>query len=61
MTFAFGMNKRFVQVYDQRDEILRFALMEKKGSGKTTKQQSAVIDRIRKLPNIVVSVGHQTP
>jgi phosphatidylserine/phosphatidylglycerophosphate/cardiolipin synthase-like enzyme len=59
MTFAFGMNKRFVEVYDQRDEILRFALMEKKGSGKTIKQQSAVIDRIRKLPNIVVSVGHK--
>jgi phosphatidylserine/phosphatidylglycerophosphate/cardiolipin synthase-like enzyme len=58
MTFAFGMNDRFVKVYEQRDDVMRFALMEKKGNGKTIKQQSAVIDRIRKLPNVVVSVGH---
>jgi phosphatidylserine/phosphatidylglycerophosphate/cardiolipin synthase-like enzyme len=33
MTFAFGMNERFVKVYDQEDDVLRFALMEKKGNG----------------------------
>ncbi|WP_316166824.1 MULTISPECIES: phospholipase D-like domain-containing protein [unclassified Bradyrhizobium] len=59
MTFAFGMNSRFVDVYDRKDDVLRFALMEKKGNGKTMKQQSAEIDRIRKLPNTVVSVGHK--
>jgi phosphatidylserine/phosphatidylglycerophosphate/cardiolipin synthase-like enzyme len=59
MTFAFGMNGRFVEVYERKDDVLRFALMEKKGNGKTMKQQSAEIDRIRKLPNTVVSVGHK--
>jgi phosphatidylserine/phosphatidylglycerophosphate/cardiolipin synthase-like enzyme len=57
MTFAFGMNERFVKVYDQTDEVLRFALMEKKGNGRTFKAQAAEIDRIRKRPNAVVSVG----
>src|SRR5207253_2745055 len=33
MTFAFGMNGTFKKVYDQDDEILRFALMEKEGNG----------------------------
>ncbi len=59
MTFAFGMNQRFVQVYGRKDKVLRFALMEKKGNGKTFKQQSKEIDRIRRLPNTVVSVGHR--
>lgn len=58
MTFAFGMNNRFVPSYDQTDDVLRFALMEKKGTGKTYKQQAAEIDRIRKRPNVTISVGH---
>jgi PLD-like domain len=37
MTFAFGMNDRFVKVYDKTDNVLRFALLEKKGNGKTFK------------------------
>ena len=37
MTFAFGMNERFVEVYDRTDDVLRFALMEKKGNGRTFK------------------------
>src|SRR5205085_1093786 len=28
MTFAFGMNKTFVPIYLQEDEVLRFALMD---------------------------------
>ena len=59
MTFAFGMNERFVDVYDRKDDVLRFALMEKKGNGRQFKQQAAEVDRIRKLPNTVVSVGHK--
>jgi len=59
MTFAFGMNERFVKVYSKKDKILRFALMEKKGNGKTMKQQTKEIDTLRRLPNIVVSVGHK--
>jgi phosphatidylserine/phosphatidylglycerophosphate/cardiolipin synthase-like enzyme len=57
-TFAFGMNERFVEAYDQQDDVLRFALMEKKGNGSQYAQQAAEIDRIRKLPNVTVSVGH---
>ena len=57
MTFAFGMNERFVRVYDQTDQVLRFALMEKKGNGRTFKVQAAEVDRIRKRPNTTVSVG----
>ena len=59
MTFAFGMNPRFVTVYDQVDDVLRFALMEKKGNGAQYKKQAAEIDRIRKHRNTVVSVGHK--
>lgn len=57
-TFAFGMNERFVTVYDQTDGVLRFALMEKKGNGKQYKAQAAQVDRVRRRPNIVVSVGN---
>jgi phosphatidylserine/phosphatidylglycerophosphate/cardiolipin synthase-like enzyme len=59
MTFAFGMNERFVNVYDQEDDVLRFALMEKKGNGAQYKKQAEQVDRIRKLPNTVVAVGHK--
>ena len=56
-TFAFGMNAAFVPTYEQRDGVLRFALMEKKGNGAQMKAQAKVIDRIRRLPNTVVAVG----
>ncbi len=56
-TFAFGMNEKFVPIYERRDSVLRFALMEKKGNGKQLKEQSKVIDRIRRLPNTVIAVG----
>ncbi|MEK7874980.1 MAG: phospholipase D-like domain-containing protein, partial [Pseudomonadota bacterium] len=56
-TFAFGMNEKFVPIYERRDGVLRFALMEKKGNGKQLKEQSKVIDRVRRLPNTVVAVG----
>jgi phosphatidylserine/phosphatidylglycerophosphate/cardiolipin synthase-like enzyme len=58
-TFAFGMNARFVEVYDRADEVLRFALMEKKGNGRTFRQQAEEVDRIRRHPNTVVSVGNK--
>lgn len=57
MTFAFGMDDRFVNVYDRTDDVLRFALMEKKGNGSTFAEQAATIDRIRRRPNTTVSVG----
>lgn len=58
-TYAFGMNDRFVHVYEHEDNVLRFALMEKKGSGQKLKEQAAEIDRIRKLRNVTVAVGNK--
>jgi phosphatidylserine/phosphatidylglycerophosphate/cardiolipin synthase-like enzyme len=57
-TFAFGMNERFVKAYDRQDDVLRFALMEKKGNGRQYKAQAKEIDRIRKLLNVTISVGN---
>lgn len=57
-TFAFGMNERFVRAYDRSDGALRFALMEKKGNGAQYAAQAAEVDRIRRLPNVTISVGH---
>jgi phosphatidylserine/phosphatidylglycerophosphate/cardiolipin synthase-like enzyme len=57
MTFAFGMNKTFVPVYEQEDEVLRFALMDKEGSGRTIAEQKATIEKIRQLKNAVVAIG----
>jgi phosphatidylserine/phosphatidylglycerophosphate/cardiolipin synthase-like enzyme len=57
MTFAFGMDARFVEAYDRPDRALRFALMEKKGNGATFAEQSKTIDRIRRLPNTTIAVG----
>jgi len=58
-TFAFGMNRRFVDVYERHDNVLRYALLEKKGNGASFKKQAEEIDRIRKLPNTVVAVGNK--
>lgn len=57
-TFAFGMNERFVAAYDRQDEVLRFALMERKGNGSQYAKQAAEIDQIRKHPNVTVAVGN---
>lgn len=57
MTFAFGMNKVFVPIYKQEDGILRFALMDKEGSGKTINEQKQTIAEIRRVKNAVVAVG----
>ena len=58
MTFAFGMNDVFKHVYEQDDEVLRFALMEKEGNGAGLAQGRIDIARIRKRPNVLVAVGH---
>jgi phosphatidylserine/phosphatidylglycerophosphate/cardiolipin synthase-like enzyme len=58
MSFAFGMNKVFQDVYEQNDGVLRFALMEKEGTGKNLAQAKIDIRRIRNLPNVVVAIGH---
>ncbi|MDB5905408.1 MAG: hypothetical protein JWM26_4286 [Betaproteobacteria bacterium] len=58
MTFAFGMNKVFQEVYEQPDGVLRYALMEKEGNGAALAQGKIDIARIRKLPNVLVAIGH---
>ena len=57
MTFAFGMNDEFVPSYMKEDDVLRFALMDKEGNGKTIAAQKATIAKIRTIPNAVVAVG----
>jgi phosphatidylserine/phosphatidylglycerophosphate/cardiolipin synthase-like enzyme len=58
MTLAFGMHKSFQKVYEQNDGVLRFALMEKEGNGRGLAQGKIDIRRIRRLPNVVVAIGH---
>jgi phospholipase D-like protein len=58
MTFAFGMHKDFQRVYGQNDGVLRFALMEKEGTGRGLAQGKKDIRRIRALPNVVVALGN---
>jgi phosphatidylserine/phosphatidylglycerophosphate/cardiolipin synthase-like enzyme len=57
MTFAFGMNDVFVPVYMQQDNVLRFALMDKEGTGKAAAAQRQTVANIRKIKNAVVAVG----
>lgn len=63
MSFAFGMSDGFKRVYDSSNEILRFALMDKKaaGRGKQREEDEAEIERIRKRRNVVVAVGNRIP
>ena len=58
MTFAFGMDKRFKDVYREQDDVLRFALMEREGNGAGLKQARKDIDVIRRRPNVVVAIGN---
>jgi phosphatidylserine/phosphatidylglycerophosphate/cardiolipin synthase-like enzyme len=60
MTFAFGMNEKFRDVYRANDDILRMALMEKEwGNPKTKAQELQAIRRIRNRRNVVVAVGNR--
>lgn len=59
MTFAFGMDERFVSVYDSADDVLRFALMEKEGNGAGLAQGRIDVRRIRNLPNVIVALGNR--
>ncbi len=58
-TFAFGIDEQFIAVYDKdKDAVLRFALLEKKGNGSKYKIQAAQVDAVRKRLNTVVAVGN---
>jgi phosphatidylserine/phosphatidylglycerophosphate/cardiolipin synthase-like enzyme len=60
MTFAFGMNEKFRDVYRTDDDILRMALMEKEwGNPKTKAQELQAIQQIRNRRNVVVAVGNR--
>jgi phosphatidylserine/phosphatidylglycerophosphate/cardiolipin synthase-like enzyme len=60
MTFAFGMNERFRDVYRKDDDVLRMALMEKEwGNPRTKAEELAAIRQIRKRRNVVVAVGNR--
>lgn len=57
MTFAFGMHKSLLSVYDQTDAVLRSALMEKEGSGAGLAQARIDIRRVRRRPNVLIAIG----
>jgi phosphatidylserine/phosphatidylglycerophosphate/cardiolipin synthase-like enzyme len=57
MTFAFGMDERFKEVYRTEDQVLRVALMDKEGSGRTLARARVEIGRLRRRPNVLVAVG----
>jgi hypothetical protein len=59
MTFAFGMHQKFKTVYETDDEVLKFALMDKAGTGSTAEQSRKDINRIRRRGNVVVAIGNR--
>jgi phosphatidylserine/phosphatidylglycerophosphate/cardiolipin synthase-like enzyme len=61
MSFAFGMDKRFQQVYSQEDNVLRYALMDKAATGRRSyvEEQEKKIQAIRNRPNVVVAIGNR--
>jgi phosphatidylserine/phosphatidylglycerophosphate/cardiolipin synthase-like enzyme len=61
MTFAFGMNKRFLDVYQHDDDVLKLALMEKEGNGSGLAKAREQIAELRKRPNVVVALGNRIP
>lgn len=60
MSFAFGMDDRFKEVYRRDDRILRYALMDKAASGRGEKLRRGKeeIQAIRSRPNVVVAIGN---
>ena len=58
MTFAFGMDERFRQVYRSDDAVLRMALLDKEGNGATLAKDRQALSAIRARPNVVVAVGN---
>ena len=60
MTFAFGMQQKFKDVYETDDNILRMALLEKESSSPKTKEQDKKdIQHLRNRPNVVVAIGNR--
>jgi len=59
MTFAFGMNKLFLDYYENDDDVLKYALMEKEGNGKLLAQGKIDIRRVRARTNVIVAVANE--
>jgi phosphatidylserine/phosphatidylglycerophosphate/cardiolipin synthase-like enzyme len=59
MTFAFGMNKLFHDVFAKRDGVLRMGLMEKEWNGKNKEAQIASVRAVQALPNVIIAVGNR--
>jgi phosphatidylserine/phosphatidylglycerophosphate/cardiolipin synthase-like enzyme len=57
MSFAFGMNKAFLRVYQTEDSVLRFALMDKEGTGSSAASGRQHVAELRRQSNVVVAVG----
>ncbi len=58
MTFAFGMDERFKDVYRTDDAVLRMALLDREGNGATIVRDRADLKAIRARANVVVAVGN---
>jgi hypothetical protein len=61
MTFAFGMNKVFKDVYSKNDTVLRMGLMEKEWNGANKEAQIAAVRKIQARPNVVIAIGNRIP
>lgn len=59
MTFAFGMNETFRDVYGKDDFVLRFALMEKEWNGRNKEAQIAAIRARQARTNVVIAIGNR--
>jgi phosphatidylserine/phosphatidylglycerophosphate/cardiolipin synthase-like enzyme len=61
MTFAFGMNEQFRNVYGTNDDVLRMGLMEKEWNGRNKDAQIAAIRKLQARPNVVIAIGNRIP
>jgi phosphatidylserine/phosphatidylglycerophosphate/cardiolipin synthase-like enzyme len=61
MTFAFGMNDTFRDVYAKDDSVLRFGLMEKEWNGRNKEPQIAAIRALQARANVVIAIGNRIP
>jgi phosphatidylserine/phosphatidylglycerophosphate/cardiolipin synthase-like enzyme len=61
MTFAFGMNQTFRDVYGKNDDVLRFGLMEKEWNGANKDAQIAAIRKLQARPNVTIAIGNRIP
>jgi len=59
MTFAFGMNDTFREVYGKDDSVLRFGLMEKEWNGKGKDAQIAAIRKLQARSNVIIAIGNR--